>query len=166
MFALHPVCVDSVAWMSEQKNTLSTLFGLAAAWVYLDFDRTRRPARYWLAFLLFAGALLTKSITATLVPALLVVFWWQRGRLDCRRDVRPLVPWVLAGAAQGLFTGWYERGYAHINLGYAFSRVPGHLADPADPRAALRQCEIAVQLRPDWAAARQAVALMRAQLGE
>ena len=112
IFALHPVCVESVAWIAEQKNTLSTLLYLAAGYVYLGFDRDRRSSRYWLAFGLFILALLTKSVTATLVAVLLVVFWWQRGRLEFRRDFRPLLPWLLAGTAMGLFTTWYERVYA------------------------------------------------------
>ena len=109
IFALHPVCVESVAWISEQKNTLSTVFYLGAALVYLCFDQDRRPARYWLALGLFVLALLTKTVTATLPAALLVVFWWQRGRLDWRRDGRPLLPWLGLGAAAGLFTAWVER---------------------------------------------------------
>ena len=43
LFALHPVQVESVAWISELKNTLSTVFYLAAAWAYLGFDQSRRP---------------------------------------------------------------------------------------------------------------------------
>jgi protein O-mannosyl-transferase len=112
VFALHPVCVESVAWISEQKNTLSTLFFLAAGYFYLGFDRERRARTYWTAFALFLCALLSKSITATLVPALLVIFWWQRGRIDWRRDVLPLTPWLIAGIAFGLFTAWYERVHA------------------------------------------------------
>ena len=42
--------------------------------------------------LLFVGALLTKTVTATLPPALLVVIWWQRGRIEWRRDIAPLLP--------------------------------------------------------------------------
>jgi tetratricopeptide (TPR) repeat protein len=111
IFALHPVCVESVAWISEQKNTLSTVFYLGAALVYLRFDQDRRPARYFLALGLFMLALLTKTVTATLPAALLVVLWWRRGRLDWRRDVRPLLPWLGLGVTAGLFTAWVERTY-------------------------------------------------------
>ena len=112
VFALHPVCVESVAWMSEQKNTLSAVFALAAALVYLGFDRDRRHSRYWLALALFVLALLTKTVTTTLPPALLVIFWWKRGRLEWKRDVFPLVPWCALGAAAGLYTAWFERHLA------------------------------------------------------
>jgi tetratricopeptide (TPR) repeat protein len=109
LFALHPVCVESVAWISEQKNTLSAVFYLGAALLYVGFDRTRRRDLYFLASGLFVLALLTKSVTATLPAALLVVFWWLRGRLGCKRDVLPLLPWFAVGAVSGLFTAWAER---------------------------------------------------------
>ncbi len=111
VFALHPVCVNSVAWISEQKSTLSAVFYLASALVYLRFDRTRRPAHYLLATLLFLLALLSKTVTATLPAALLVVFWWQRGRLHWKRDLQPLLAWLAIGAAAGLFTAWIERSF-------------------------------------------------------
>lgn len=109
LFALHPVCVEAVAWISEQKSTLSTALCLAAALVYLDFDRTRRRLPYLLATGLFVLALLSKTVTATLPAALLVVFWWKRGRIGWRRDVMPLLPWLAVGAAAGVVTAWVER---------------------------------------------------------
>lgn len=109
LFALHPVVVESVAWISEQKNTLSAVFYLAAAFTYLGFDRDRKGSQYGLALGLFAMALLTKTVTATLPAALLVVFWWQRGRLSWRRDVLPLLPWIGAGLFAGLFTASVEQ---------------------------------------------------------
>ncbi len=111
IFALHPVCVNAVAWISEQKSTLSAVFYLGAALAYLHFDQTRRKTQYALALGLFVLALLAKTVTATLPAALLVVFWWRRGRLDWRRDVRPLIPWLIMGASAGLFTAWVERKF-------------------------------------------------------
>lgn len=109
LFALHPVCVESVAWVSEQKNTLSTVFFLAALLVWLRFDERRTAGRYRLGLGLFLLALGSKSLTATLPPALLVIAWWRRGRLEWRRDVLPLLPWFVVGALFGLFTAWVER---------------------------------------------------------
>lgn len=108
IFALHPVNVESVAWISEQKNTLSLVFYLLAALAYLRFDGERKPRDYAIASALFACALLTKTVTASLPAALLVVFWWKRGQLQWKRDVLPLVPWFAVAAASGLFTAWVE----------------------------------------------------------
>jgi len=109
VFALHPVCVEAVAWISEQKSTLSGVFYLAAALTYLHFDQTRRKSRYFMALGLFLLALMSKTVTATLPAALLAIFWWQRGRIERKRDVLPLVPWLAVGACAGLFTAWVER---------------------------------------------------------
>jgi tetratricopeptide (TPR) repeat protein len=109
IFALHPVMVESVAWVSEFKNTLSGFFYLGAALAYLHFDKDRLQRWYGLALVLFVLALLSKTVTATLPGALLVVFWWQRGRLGWRRDVLPVLPFLVLGAAAGLLTAWVER---------------------------------------------------------
>jgi tetratricopeptide (TPR) repeat protein len=109
MFAVHPVHVESVAWISEQKNTLSALFYLSAMWTYLQFDQSRQRSQYWWAFALFVLGLLSKSVIASLPAALLLVFWWQRGTLSWKRDWTPLLPFFAAGAMAGLFTAWLER---------------------------------------------------------
>ena len=109
LFALHPVCVESVAWISEQKNTLSAVLYFSAALAYLRFDEERRGRPYALATGLFVLAFLTKTVTATLPAALLVVFWWKRGGLSWRRDVVPLAPWFALAGAGGWLTAWFER---------------------------------------------------------
>jgi tetratricopeptide (TPR) repeat protein len=108
IFAVHPVMVESVAWMTEQKNTLSTVFYLSGILTYLGFDESRQQSRYWMALAFFALALLSKTATVTLPFALLVIFWWQRGMLSLRRDVVPLIPFVALGIATGLMTVWAE----------------------------------------------------------
>ncbi|HVW22777.1 MAG TPA: tetratricopeptide repeat protein [Opitutaceae bacterium] len=117
IFALHPVCVESVAWVSEQKNTLSGVFYFASALAYLRWhggpDAARPgPLRLYLAAAgLFLLALLSKSVTAMLPAGLIVACVWRRGRIDWRRDVLPLAPWLAAGAAGGLVTAWIERHF-------------------------------------------------------
>src|SRR5213596_1494228 len=82
IFALHPVQVESVAWITERKNVLSGVFYLAAALVYLRTALpTGRPRAYGLALALFACALLAKTVTCTLPVALALVVGWKRGRL-------------------------------------------------------------------------------------
>jgi protein O-mannosyl-transferase len=110
LFAVHPVCVETVAWISEQKNTLSLLFYLLAARAYLRFDRdSSRPRIYAIATVWFLCALLSKSVTATLPAALMVVSWWRNGRLSWSREGRYLGPWLALAVASGLLTSWVER---------------------------------------------------------
>src|SRR6266513_5293332 len=114
IFALHPVNVETVAWISERKNTLSGLFGLAATFWYFKFDEGRIRAGYALALGLFELELLSKTAIVTLPLALLVIFWRQRGAISWRRDVVPLIPFFFLSAAAGLMTWWVENG----NIGY------------------------------------------------
>jgi len=109
VFALHPVHVESVAWMTELKNTLSGACALGATLAYLRFDEGRHRGVYASALGLFALAVMAKSVTAVLPAALLMVLWWQRRRLDWRRDVLPLLPFVAVGLVAGLTTIFVER---------------------------------------------------------
>ena len=109
LFALHPVMVESVAWIAEQKNTLSAVFYLSAMLIYLSFDQSRRRSQYCVALGLFVLGLLTKTVIASLPAALLVIFWWQRGRVLWKRDVWPLAPFFILGALAGVVTAWIER---------------------------------------------------------
>jgi len=111
LFALHPVQVQSVAWISELKNTLSGVFFLLSALMYVRFDSDRYPRDYTASFGFFVLALLAKSVTAVLPGVLLVIFWWRRGRLDWRRDVAPTLPFFAIGGSAGVFTAWVERTY-------------------------------------------------------
>src|SRR5881296_96173 len=117
IFALHPVCVESVAWISEQKNTLSAVFYLSAMLLYLRHDKkvqggsSRFTIAYFISLACFLAAILSKSVTATLPAALLVILWWKRGKLSWNGDVLPLVPWFAAGIGGGLFTAWVERRF-------------------------------------------------------
>lgn len=111
IFAVHPVMVESVAWMTEQKNTLSTALYLCAMLVYFRFDESRNRTSYFITLGLFTLALLTKTVVVTFPVAMLIIFWWQRGTLTWRRDVLPLVPFFALSVASGLITYWVERSY-------------------------------------------------------
>jgi tetratricopeptide (TPR) repeat protein len=111
LFAIHPVQVESVAWITELKNTMSGVFYFAAAFTYLHFDERRTRGLYLGALGFFILALLSKSVTATLPAGLLIVLWWKRGRLDWPRDVRPLLPFFVTGIAAGVMTVFMERTF-------------------------------------------------------
>ena len=114
IFALHPVNVETVAWIAERKNTLSGVFALAATLWYLRFDENRSRRSYALALGLFLLGLVSKTAIVTLPLALLVIFWWKRGAISWRHDVVPLIPFFFFSAAAGLMTRWVEYG----NIGY------------------------------------------------
>ena len=94
LFAVHPVCTESVAWITERTNVLSCALALGAILAYLRFAPYEqevptpeeaftwdRFGYYLLAFVLFLAALLSKSVTASVPAVLLVIYWWKRGRL-------------------------------------------------------------------------------------
>jgi len=99
------------------------VFYLAAGLTYLHFDRTRNRKQYILAMALFLAALCSKTVTASLPAALLVVFWWKRGRIDWQRDALPLIPWFVIGATAGITTAWVETRYIGAQA-TAFSLSP------------------------------------------
>jgi tetratricopeptide (TPR) repeat protein len=120
VFALHPVNVETVAWISERKNVLSGFFYMSSAVFFLRFLRAgdapgngygNEQWRYYLAgMVLFICALLSKTVTCTLPVALIVALWWKRGRIT-RKEAFSLVPPLIVGAAMGLLTAWLERSH-------------------------------------------------------
>ena len=182
LFALHPVCVESVAWIAEQKNTLSTFLALGAALAYLRFDDERRRSHFWIALGLFVLALLSKTAVVTLPVILLAAVWWRRSRLAWRRDVRPLLLWSVLGGAVGLITLSVERrllagihadfaltpGQRLLLAGRAFWFYIAKLAWPANltffyPRWAVNTADAGQDLYPAAAAALAAALLFLAR---
>lgn len=112
LFALHPVHVESVAWISELKNVLSTFFFLAAAWCYWTYrERGKRADRwkpYAAALALFAAALGSKTVTCVWPVAMLIVVWWKDGR-GWLAALRPLAPFFALGLIDGVLTAGLER---------------------------------------------------------
>jgi protein O-mannosyl-transferase len=111
LFALHPVQVESVAWISELKNTLSGLFFFLSISSYLDFDESRSRRSYAASLVLFLCGLLCKTVIAPMPAIILVVLWWRRGSIRAREDVAPLIPFFGLGIAAGLFTAWVEKTF-------------------------------------------------------
>ena len=107
VFAVHPVNVATVAWISEQKNTLSMLFFALATLLYLRFDEEERPACYSLSLAAFALALLSKPAVVMAPVVLLGCVWWMRGRLRWKDFLRS-GPFFVLSLVAGLATIWFE----------------------------------------------------------
>ena len=110
VWAVHPVNVESVAWVTETKNVLSAVFCFAAAIAYLWFDEKRSGQWYAAALGLFLCALLAKTVASTLPAALLLLCWCKRGTIRSR-DVLPLLPFFAVGATMGTLTAWMEHHF-------------------------------------------------------
>ncbi len=145
IFALHPVHAETVAWVSELKNVLSTFFCLASAWCFVkkspgDFFASRAGQSpdtdgakkspggffpgafsYTCAVLFFAAALLSKPSAALLPAALLIILWWKRS-VD-GRALAALAPMVLMAAASAGLAVYIETRYAAVGDTSALSLV-------------------------------------------
>jgi tetratricopeptide (TPR) repeat protein len=114
LFAVHPAHVQSVAWVAERKDVLSTVFGLATIWAYASWVRKRGAVRYGLVLLLFASGLMSKPMLVSLPLVLLLLDYWPLGRLsdsdrENRRGIRlrlllEKLPLLLISAASSLVT--------------------------------------------------------------
>jgi tetratricopeptide (TPR) repeat protein len=118
IFALHPIMVESVAWITQLKNTLSGVFFLGAALAFVNFSESRQRRPYFLALGLFILGLLSKTAIAAFPLAVLAVLWWKRGRLTWRREILPLLPFFLAALLSGIVTIYVEHSFIGLrNIG-------------------------------------------------
>ena len=103
IFAVHPLGVESVAWISELKNTLSLPFFLAAAWCVVRFEQGSGRRFYFAALGLFLAAMLGKSSVVMFPCVMLLHAWWLRGRISWHDIVRS-APFFLISLLLGLIT--------------------------------------------------------------
>ena len=86
MFALHPLNVESVVWIAERKNVLSTLFWLMTMWAYIHYAEKPTVKRYGLVFLFFTLGLMSKPMLVTLPFVLLLLDYWPLRRLKFEQE--------------------------------------------------------------------------------
>jgi tetratricopeptide (TPR) repeat protein len=114
LFAVHPVHVESVAWVTERKNVLSGFFYGLALLAWLRFAPPEAEAKpggwgwYLLALGAFLGALASKTVACSLPAVIVLLLWWKRGRIG-RREALALLPMFAMGIAAGLQTVWLEK---------------------------------------------------------
>jgi len=99
-FALHPLHVESVAWIAERKDVLSAFFGLLTIWAYVDYVERPSPLRYALMTAAFVCGLMSKPMIVTLPFVLLLLDYWPLGRLSVRAALEkiPLIALSIAGS--------------------------------------------------------------------
>ena len=112
MFAVHPLHVESVAWIAERKDVLSTLFWALTIWAYLGYTRAPTAVRYVGVLALYGLALMSKPMVVTLPVVLLLLDWWPLGRFDlagARRLVIEKVPLFAMAGAEAVATTIVQR---------------------------------------------------------
>lgn len=122
VFALHPVQVESVAWITERKNVLSGVFYLLALLAALNYLERGRARWYVAGLALFIAALLSKTVTCSLPVVILLIRWYQTRRV-ARRDWVLVAPMLVIGLMAGLLTAYLERthvGTSHVEWSEGF----------------------------------------------
>ena len=116
IFALHPVQVESVAWVTELKNVLSLFFFLLAllAWVEFVEDRPKPLWRFYRLALMFCALALFSKTTACTLPAALLLILWLKGKPITRSRLAQIVPFLVLGVGMGLVTVWWERFHQEV----------------------------------------------------
>ena len=146
IFAVHPVHVESVAWITERKNILSGFFYLLSFLCCLRFmdipgaelpfpggsvlrvpgqiaDKSRgRRCFYFFAIVLFLCALASKTVTASLPAVILLMLWWKTGRIGWK-NLALTAPMFILGAGSGLLTAHIEK-YQVGASGYEWVLTP------------------------------------------
>jgi protein O-mannosyl-transferase len=107
LFAVHPVTVESVAWISEQKNTLSAIFFECTVLAWLTFEEGGQRRYHLLALGFFALALLSKASVVMTPLVLAGISMWRR-RLSTRRTILALVPLLALSILVGLVNVWFQ----------------------------------------------------------
>ena len=116
LFAIHPVAVESVTWVSEFKNTLSLPLLMLAAAAYVRFDESDRESpkawqRYGLAVAFYALAMFAKTSMVMFPFVILLYAWWKRGKVTMN-DLVASAPFFAISLILGLMTIIFQHGKA------------------------------------------------------
>ena len=132
-FAVHPLHVESVAWIAERKDVLSTFFWMLTMVGYVGYVKRRRIGWYLLALLFFALGLMSKPMLVTLPFVLLLLDYWPLGRFEFGEDIkhtrwgnlykltREKVPFFVLSAISSVITFLVQQGGGAVVL---FDRFP------------------------------------------
>ena len=120
VFAVHPLHVESVAWVIERKDVLSGLFYFAAVLAWMRFVEQPNSRRYAWSLALYAAALLSKSIAITLPAAFLIWHWWKQGRLTSV-DLLRIVPFCVVGLVITVGDLSFYQSLEPLSLGYSLT---------------------------------------------
>lgn len=124
LFALHPLHVESVAWVSERKDVLSTFFWLLGLCAWARYVRRSARIHYALALLCCALGLLSKPMVVTLPFTLLLLDWWPLQRLSARSAARLVwekAPFFVLAGISGVMTQWFQHAAGAGDYGAQFS---------------------------------------------
>ncbi len=122
IFAIHPVVVESVAWIVELKNTLSLPLFLIAMCFYLDYDEHRRWRDYAMALGFFLLAMLAKISMAAFPAVILLFAWWKRGRIGWN-DLKAAAPFLVISVSL-IATAFFAAGRYHEINALADDNLP------------------------------------------
>ena len=168
VFAVHPLHVESVAWVIARKDLLSAFFYFAAVLTWLRYAEAPRPLRYVSALVLFAAGMLCKSIVVTLPAAFLILQWWRCGSVT-RADLLRTLPFFLVGIAIALADmSFYES--KNISFDYSVAErvliaaralwfYIGKLAWPVDLAVIYARWDVSVSDLVGWGYVAAALAL-------
>lgn len=127
LFAVHPLHVESVAWISERKDMLSTFFWMLTLWAYISYCGKRSAKKYAIVLLFFTLGLLSKPMVVTLPCVLLLLDFWPLGRLKLFEGniaekmhrlislVTEKIPFFMLSVVSSLVTYWVQKSGGAVN---------------------------------------------------